>query len=149
MQKQPSVYKILIIDYTAFTAALFPVAIWVFYLLLLIMKEARIDDPTLPVIAGGITFLSIPVLIWRIRRISLMFEDGLEVSATISNVFFFRDRGRVEYTFTYNGQSYITGNALHKVKQTSALKVGDTVTVLFDRNDPRRTCIKDLYQRNQ
>jgi hypothetical protein len=146
MDKRPSIFKIIIIDYAAFTAALFPVVLWGIYLLLLVMKETRINELTYPVIAGGITFISILVLIWRIRQISLMFEDGLEVPATISRVFFFRDRGRVEYMFTYNGQEYITGNALHKVKQTSALKVGDKVTVLLDRNDPRRTCIRDLYQ---
>jgi hypothetical protein len=146
MDKQPSIFKIIIIDYAAFMAALFPVVLWGLYLLLLVMKEIWITDITYPVIAAGITLISILVLIWRIRQISMIFEDGLEVSATISNVFFFRDRGRVDYTFTYNGQKYITGNALHKVKQTSELRVGDTVTVLLDRNDPRRTCIRELYQ---
>jgi Protein of unknown function (DUF3592) len=148
MGKQPSILKIIIIDYTAFTAALFPVAMWVFYVLLLVMKEVRINDLTIPAVAAGVTLVSILLLTWRIRQISLMFEDGLAVPAVIRSVFFFRDRGRVEYTFTYNGQEYITGNALHKVKQTSALKAGDTVTVLLDRNDPRRTCIRELYQRN-
>jgi hypothetical protein len=146
MDKQPSIFKIIIIDYAAFTAALTPVVLWGLYLLLLAMNKIRITDITYPVLAAGITFISILVVVWRIRQISMIFEDGLEVPATISNVFFFRDRGRVDYTFTYNGQKYITGNALHKVKQTSELRVGDTVTVLLDRNDPRRTCIRELYQ---
>jgi hypothetical protein len=146
MDKQPSIFKIIIIDYAAFTAALTPVVLWGLYLLLLAMNKIRITDITYPVLAAGITFISILVVVWRIRQISMIFEDGLEVPATISNVFFFRDRGRVDYTFTYNGQKYITGNALHKVKQTSALRVGDAVTVLLDRNDPRRTCIRELYQ---
>ena len=145
MDKRPAIFKIIIIDYAAFTAALAPVVLWGIYLLLLVMNEIRITDITYPVIAAGITFISILVLVWRIRQISLMFEDGLEVPATISNVFFFRDRGRVDYTFTYNGQKYITGNALHKVKQTSELRVGDSVTVLIDRNNPKHTCIRDLY----
>jgi hypothetical protein len=145
MDKRPSIFKIIIIDYAAFTAALFPVVLWGIYLLLLVMKEIRITDITYPIIAAGFTLLSILVLIWRIRRISMIFEDGLEVTATIGNVFFFRDRGRVDYTFTYNGQKYITGNALHKVKQTSELKVGDTVSVLSVRNNPKRACIRDLY----
>jgi hypothetical protein len=145
MDKQPSIFKIIIIDYAAFTAALFPVVLWGIYLLLLVMKEIRITDITYPIIAAGFTLLSILVLIWRIRRISMIFEDGLEVTATIGNVFFFRDRGRADYTFTYNGQKYFTGNALHKVRQTGELGVGDSVTVLIDRNNPKRACIRDLY----
>jgi hypothetical protein len=148
MDKRPSIFKIIIIDYAAFTAALFPIVMWGIYLMLLAMQEIQITNLAYPAIAAGITFVSILVLIWKIRQISMLFEDGLEVPATISNVFFFRDRGRVDYTFTYNGQKYITGNALHKVKQTSELGVGDTVTVLIDRNNPKRACIRDLYLQN-
>ena len=145
MDKRPSIFKIIIIDYAAFTAALFPIVMWGIYLMLLAMQEIQITNLAYPAIAAGITFVSILVLIWKIRQISMLFEDGLEVPATISNVFFFRDRGRVDYSFTYNGQKYITGNALHKVKQTSELRVGDSVTVLIDRNNPKRACIRDLY----
>jgi hypothetical protein len=145
MDKRPSIFKIIIIDYAAFTAALFPIVMWGIYMLLLAMQEIQLSNLAYPAIAAGITIVSILILIWRIRRISMLFEDGLEVTATIGNVFFFRDRGRVDYTFTYNGQKFITGNALHKVKQTSELKVGDTVTVLIDRNNPKRACIRDLY----
>ena len=148
MDKRPSIFKIIIIDYAAFTAALFPIVMWGIYLMLLAMQEIQITNLAYPAIAAGITFVSILVLIWKIRQISMLFEDGLEVPATISNVFFFRDRGRVDYTFTYNGQKYITGNALHKVKQTSELRVGDSVTVLIDRNNPKRACIRDLYLQN-
>ena len=145
MDKRPSIFKIIIIDYAAFTAALFPIVMWGIYMLLLAMQEIQLSNLAYPAIAAGITFVSLLVLILKIRQISSLFEDGLEVPATISNVFFFRDRGRVDYSFTYNGQKYITGNALHKVKQTSELRVGDSVTVLIDRNNPKRACIRNLY----
>jgi hypothetical protein len=51
----------------------------------------------------------------------------------------------VEYVYTYQGQKYASGNAIHKVKQTQGLKIGEEVLVMIDRNNPKRAFIRDLY----
>ena len=145
MDKKLSLQKIIIIDYTAFVAFLFPVVTWVIYFFLLGVKQIEISDLGFPTIASVITIAALMVLVWRVRHFFTIFNDGVEASATISNVSFFRDRGRVDYIFTYQGQKHAAGNVVNKVKQTVSLRVGDQVTVMLDRNNPQRAYLRDLY----
>ena len=146
MEKRPAVFKIMIIDYVALLAVMFPIMFWIVYLLLLALKGNQATHLTYPTIASVVTIVSILVLIWRIRLFFTIFGDGLETSATISNVSFYRDRGRVDYIYTHQGQKYASGNMVHKVKQTQMIKVGDKVIVMVDRNNPKRAFIRDLYR---
>ncbi len=145
MNKQPSLIKILTIDYAAFLAVLFPIIMWGLYIVLVILEEVKLTDLVLPVTFALITVVSIGVIGWRVRTINTVFSDGMEATAAISNVSFFRDRGRVDYVYTYQGQKYVSGNAIHKVKQTLALRVGAQVVLMVDRNNPRQAFIRDLY----
>jgi hypothetical protein len=146
MNKQPSLIKILTIDYAAFLGWLVPVAMWGLYIGLVIFENVESDDFTLPMIFAAITIVALVVLVWRIQVFNTVFNDGIEATATISNVSFFRDRGRVDYVYTHQGQKYAGGNAILKVKQTRALQVGEQVIVVIDRNNPRRAFIRDLYR---
>ncbi len=145
MNKQPSLLKIVTIDYAALLGWLFPVVMWGMYIVLIVLGNVKTNDFTLPIIFAVITVVALAVLIWRIQIFNSIFSDGIETTATINNVSFFRDRGRVEYVYTHQGQKYASGNAIHKVKQTLALKVGEQVVLVVDRNNPKRAFIRDLY----
>lgn len=145
MHRQPALIKILTTDYAAAAGALFPVVSWLMYLAFIIFGEASPSDLMLPAIFGAITVVALGVLFWRIRLFNTIFSDGVEVRATISNVFFFRDRGRVDYIYTHNGQKYTSGNAVMKTKRTKALQVGDEVIVMIDSSNPKRAYLRDLY----
>lgn len=145
MNRQPSRIKIITIDYAAFLSALFPPISWGFYLILRLMGEPMAQAPFLPAIFGVITVLGIGVLAWRIQLINTVFTDGIEASATISRISFFRDRGRVDYYYLYQNQKYSSGAAVMKVKRTRDLNIGDQVIVVVDRNQPKRAFIRDLY----
>lgn len=145
MNKQPAIVKIISTDYIALLAVLFPIMFWGVYLLLLVWKHYQAVGLFYPAIAAVVTVVSILVFIWRIRLFFRIFADGLEARATVSNVSFFRDRGRLDYVYTHQGQKYASGNMVHKVKKAVALKVGDEVIVILDRNNPKRAYIRDLY----
>lgn len=145
MNRQPSLLKIITIDYIAFLGWLFPVVMWGMYVVLIVLGNVKINDLTLPVTFAVITVVALAILIWRIQVFNTVFSDGIESTATINNVSFFRDRGRVDYVYTYQGQKYVSGNAIHKVKQTLALKAGEQVVLMVDRNNPKRAFIRDLY----
>lgn len=145
MNKQPSLIKIITIDYAALLGFIFPVTMWGLYIVLLFLEKVKTTDFVLPAIFAVITVLGIGVIGWRVRVFNSIFNDGIEATATISNISFFRDRGRVEYVYTYQGQKHVSGNAIHKVKQTQALKVGEQVIVMVDRNNPKQAFIRDLY----
>jgi len=145
MNKQPSLIKIMTVDYAAFLAFTFPVIMWGLYIALVVLQNVKMTDLVLPAIFTAITIISIGIMAWRIQVFNAIFNDGIEMPATISNVSFFRDRGRVDYVYTYQGQKHTAGNAVHKVKQTQALQVGEQVIVMVDRNNPKRAYIRDLY----
>ena len=145
MNRQPSLLKIITIDYIAFLGWLFPVVMWGIYIALIVLGNIKANDFTLPIIFAVISVVALAILMWRIQVFNTVFSDGIETTATINNVSFFRDRGRVDYVHTYQGQKYVSGNAIHKVKQTLALKVGEQVVLMVDRNNPKRAFIRDLY----
>lgn len=145
MDKQPSLIKILTVDYLAFMAVIMPVVFWGVYLFMLFTDRANPSDLVLPVIFGAVTLVALIVLAWRITLINGIFRDGFEVPATIVGIFFYRDRGRITFTYTYQGQQLKGGNAVHKVRSTQMLAKGDEVTVLLDRSHPRRAFIRDLF----
>jgi hypothetical protein len=91
------------------------------------------------------TILGILSAAWRVYTIVSTFNDGFAVPATVQNVWYFRDRGRVEYIYTYRGEKYQGGNAIHKSKYTRFLETQDRVTVLVDGNNPKRSFIQELY----
>lgn len=145
MNRQPSLLKIITIDYIAFLGWLFPVVMWGIYIALIVLGNIKANDFTLPIIFAVISVVALAILMWRIQVFNTVFSDGIETTATINNVSFFRDRGRVDYVYTYQGQKYVSGNAIHKVKQTLALKAGEQVVLMVDRNNPKRAFIRDLY----
>ena len=144
MKKSPTLFRIVETDYVAFLAFLFPIVFWVFYLAMLILQTSGSLTYAL-VTALVVTVIAVLVLAWRVQLIKSTFDDALEALAVIRGVSFFRDRGRVEYTYAYQGQTYASGNAIHKTKRTQALNPGDSMIVVVDRSKPERAFLRDLY----
>jgi hypothetical protein len=89
--------------------------------------------------------LGLPLFVWRIRHIRAFFTRGIEVTGQILDSWFFRGRGRVEYTYTYHDQTYRSSSAINKTAQTAILERGDEVVLMVDPHDPKRALIRDLY----
>jgi hypothetical protein len=145
LSQQTSLGKIITVDYAAFAAFIFPLLLWVIYGVLYFYREVKPTDLTLPAVYAVLTLLSAAVVAWRVRLINQIFDKGVEAKGTISHVAFFRDRGRLEYTYFYMGQKYKSGNAVHRVKKTRDIQVGEQVVVLLDPDKPERAFIRDLY----
>lgn len=145
MNKHPSIIKIINTDYIALIAILFPVVTWIFYFVLMFSKKINPTDWKLLTIYAVITFIALIILVWRIHLLNTIFDDGIEALATISNVSFFRDRGRIEYIYHFQGQKYSSGIAVRKTKHTSAVNPGQQAVVMVDRNQPKRAFLRDLF----
>jgi hypothetical protein len=94
--------------------------------------------------AGGLV-IGIPLAIWRLRTIQQLFASGVEVTGQIKDIFFHRDRGTVQYSYTYLGQAFLSGNAIMKTRQTQKLQPGDQIILLINPEQPKRALIRDLY----
>lgn len=144
MVKSPKLLKILLNDYTAFVATVFIIIFGVGFFIYLALETVQITDNFF-IITLAVTFISLLILSWRVRLFYIIFADGLETPATISYVSFFRDRGRVDYIFSYHGQKFTAGNIVRRGRLAKSYKVGDEVVVMIDRNNPNRAYIRDLY----
>lgn len=115
------------------------------YLVLEVTGEKQKGGFDVLLVFGGLSLAAVVLLLWRISIFTAVFNDGLDTPATISQVNFFRDRGRISYVYTFQGQKYRSGNAVMKTKLTRNYQVGDEVMVLVDRSKPKRAFVRDLY----
>jgi hypothetical protein len=147
---QPTVGRIIEVDYGASISLLAPVAFWGLTALMIVFGAQP-----LPWQPGGISFLFVLALAvtvigglglaLRVRAIRALFAGGMALPGKVEGVGFFRDRGRVEFSYIYNGEALVAGSPLMKGKRTEALRKGQPVTVVVDPANPRRAMIKELF----
>jgi hypothetical protein len=141
MSKSPSIIRILLVDYAVFVCAMAPIVFWSMYFIFN-GKPGKLD---LPVLFGLLSIVCIMIVFWRILMINSIFNDDQQVNSIITKIYFYRDRGRIEYTYEYLGQKYSSGNAVMNCKWTKVFTIGQSVVVMVDRNHPRRAFMRDLY----
>lgn len=93
------------------------------------------------VIAG----VSVVLLISRVVWIKGILENGSTIGGRIDKVWHHRDRGRIEYEYTFQGRAYRSWAAISVSADNRHLKNGDTIEVVVDRNHPQRALLKQLY----
>src|SRR5437016_2431693 len=136
--RKPSVLRIIQSDYVALIALGFPAVMWVMYVAIAYFGffpglrghesiQGSESAPLFLTLAVVSTLMGIPLLVWRIRSFQAAFARNVEVQGRITNISFFRDRGRVEYTYDYSGQTYHGGNAVMKTGRTRSLQEGEEV----------------------
>ncbi|MEM7332446.1 MAG: DUF3592 domain-containing protein [Chloroflexota bacterium] len=152
---KPSVSGIIQGDYLAMLSVMFPIVIWGMYIAIVyfgFLPDSRGSDPINP---NGSPFffyfgiimvvVGIPLLTWRVKSIQDIFDRGIEVEGQITNIRFYRGRGRVEYAYEYVDKAYRGGNAIRRTRVASQLKVGDQVIIVIDRANPQKAVVRDLY----
>jgi hypothetical protein len=153
---KPSIIRIVQSDYLAVLGILVPVVSFIMYVCIAYLgyfPGLRGRDP-IQGTEGAPLFLylfiiglvvGIPLAIWRIRSIQQIFSKSVEVVGEITNISFYKDRGRVEYAYSYMGQDYSGGNAIMKTRKTQQLSTGNQIVLLVNPDEPKRALIRDLY----
>lgn len=153
---KPSILRIIQSDYLALIGILFPIIIFIMYAAVEyfgFFPGLRGRDPIqgtsfAPILLyAGIAgvLIGFPLAYWRIRIIQQMFSKGVEVAGQITGISFFRDRGSIAYSYTYQGQTYNGSNAIMKTGQTQKMRSGVPVMLLVNPEEPKRALIRDLY----
>ena len=81
----------------------------------------------------------------RIAHIRRILETGPRTFATVTGIYFDRDRGRIDYQYMDGGQKYTSGTAIMKNKQTKEIAVGDEIEVAIDPRNSKKALILFLY----
>ncbi|HEX6268842.1 MAG TPA: DUF3592 domain-containing protein [Anaerolineales bacterium] len=141
--RSPSLFRIISTDYPSYLSVLFPLVFGGFSLYFFFAGNdaVRLFLP----LALGVTLVGVPVLVRRYRSIASVFADGEQTKGVITGISFFRGRGLVKYSYTFQGEKRVSDNAINKNGRTRKLKVGQNVTVLVDRNNPKRAFIQEIY----
>ena len=112
----------------------------------LIFQILRFESPSGAIyVALTLSIVALAIIIWRYQLIISRFSQGSPVPATITEIWFFRGRGRINYTFTYRGHEFITGDDVVPTRNSRSLRTGDRVTVMLDPDNPERAIISDIY----
>lgn len=97
------------------------------------------------VVAALLTVLLFALLAKRISRLKRIIGTGPRATATVREIGFFKDRGRVEFEYVHDGQQYQTRTAVMENKQTKALVSGSEIEVAMDPMNPEKALIVQLY----
>ncbi|MEO5888125.1 MAG: DUF3592 domain-containing protein [Anaerolineales bacterium] len=139
----PSLFRVISTDYPSFLSVLFPIVFGGFTIYFFLSENDSLQLFLLLTIV--VTVLGIPFLIQRYRMISSVLTEGVQVPGIVTRIGFFRGRGRVEYSYTAQGEKQMSSNAINKNSRTKELKVGHTVKVSVDRSNPKRAFIREIY----
>ena len=140
---QPSFLKIIWIDYWAFISTIFCIIAPGFYVYDTFFARAFI--PNFEWVVLGIFLLAFFGLASRYISIVSLYNSGLEAMATISEIGFFRDRGYIKYIYSYENHRYASQMTVMKNKLTMRYGIGDEIEVIVDRENPKKSLIKDLF----
>jgi hypothetical protein len=153
---KPSIVRIVQSDFLALLGILVPVVALIMYVCVAYFgyfPGFRGHDPIQGTEGAPLFFylsiigfiVGIPLAIWRIRSIQQMFSKSVEVVGQITNISFYKDRGRVEYSYTYQGQNYSGGTAIMKTGKTRQLRSGNQVVLLVNPDEPKSVLLRDLF----
>ncbi|BCR36158.1 hypothetical protein [Mariniplasma anaerobium] len=97
------------------------------------------------IIFGAVEALAICLMFIRLHNLKTYFDMNLEVTGVITKIWFYKDRGRVTYTYIIDDIQYTKGLAIMKTKETRLFLVGLNVDLLVKKNNHMKAIIKDLY----
>ncbi len=143
IEQRPSILRVIWTDAAAFMSSIFAILLAAF--IGYDSLRGNTPDQNFLLIFGGIILVALGVLTWRLITIFNLFNDAQEATATITDISFYRDRGRVTYIFMYQNQKYINGNAVMKNGKTKALQIGEQSIVLVNRDNPKISILRDLF----
>ena len=141
--KKLSLLRVISTDYPSFLSALFPIVFGGFTAYFFFSGNDAFQLFLL--LTVGVTILGVPFLFRRYRTISSVFENGMQTQGVVTSIGFFRGRGSVEYTYTFQGEKQTSSNAINKNSRTRNLRVGQSVKVVVDPNNPKQAFIQEIY----
>lgn len=144
MQNQsPSLFRVISTDYPSYLSVLFPIVFGAFTIYFFATENTA--SQLFLLLAIAVTVIGIPTLIQRYRTISSVLANGIQTNGVVTSIAFFRGRGRVEYSYTFQGEKHTTSNAINRNGRTRKLREGQTVKVLVDPDNPKQAFIQEIY----
>jgi hypothetical protein len=149
--RKPSISRLIFADYASLLCFLFPLISWgMFAAAALGIWRSEPGEAELKVrfcfwSAIVATVVCVPILYLRFRSVHSLLRHGIAIPAKLISVWFMKDRGRIDYEYTYEGRTYRGGMALTKSKRAAEFQQGQDITILIDPANPARSIVPDLF----
>jgi hypothetical protein len=149
--RRPSIGRLIFADYASLLCFLFPVINWGMFVAA--ASGYWPDEPGVSIsrarfflwLGVGTTIVCVPILYKRIKGLHSLLREGIPVQARLTSVWFLKDRGRIDYEYTYEGRAYRGGMALTKSKRAGAFREGQEITVLVRPGKPEQSIVPDVF----
>jgi hypothetical protein len=82
---------------------------------------------------------------WRVLRLKHIAASGQITEGTIDYIQYVKDRGRVEYSFTVEGQPFNSWCPVHLSSEVLSLDQGQKVRIVFNPKNPSQSFIAELF----
>lgn len=143
-RKGSSILQVMLTDYGAMVSAIGIFALWGFLAFDVVSNSGRPGGTWLYIVIA-LTPICLGVIFWRLGHIRSLFENGREVQGSLTQVSFFRDRGRITYIYSINGERYQSSSMVSRSRRTAKLGPGQDVLLLVDPDKPKSAIIRELY----
>jgi hypothetical protein len=155
--QKPSTFQILKNDAFAFIAIIPAILMWGFYIGVTffgVAVESRRSGTVIDNSGNNPLFLIMPIVLtvlgagllsWRLTSFNNLFETGERVVGRITDVSFFKDRGRIEFSYSYKRKKFQNGSSIMKNSKTESYRKGEEVILIIDAANPSKVLLQDLY----
>ena len=141
-RNQPSIFRMILADYTSYQAAILTAILWLIFIVDRIFPTYSVLFSFLVLV---VSVASAALLLVRYRRVMALFETCLETPGVIEEVVSFRGRVSVIYEFTFRGERFAIERSFLRSKLIENLAPGKQITVLVDSDNLQQSIIKDIY----
>jgi len=100
-------------------------------------------------IFGGLALIGLLVFICRTSVIKSYFTNGIEVKGVITDLMYWRDRGRIMFSYAIEGQERQGKLAIHITKATANLGKGNEIKVLVKPENHSKAIVMDIFEENR
>ena len=130
-------------DYLTSLFLLSPLALWAAVFIRNVGGH-DIRNYLIAAIAGSVLLVGIGLL--RLGTIMSLAESGVEVTASINQIIMRRNKGRIEFTYVYNGEREEASMAFRSREPLKDVQRGTNLPALVDPNKPRRAMLPAVFQ---
>ncbi len=100
--------------------------------------------PSLVYFTAASVIFGAPVLFWRYKYFTRLFERGEAVEGIITSAYFRGRNGFIEFSFNHRGKETRYYNSVFRNKRALLMKEGDRVTILIMDGNPEKSHIREL-----
>ncbi len=135
-----SLKKIIKNDYIVFFSLVAFIALIIFTLYFGLTNQEKLLFMTIPLMV-----ISFVLMTYRVAFISKVLKQGISIKGEIDHIWYVKDRGRLTFSYQYEGVDYQNGIALMKNKYTKDMASGDIIDLYVMADKPKQCIIKALY----